>query len=142
MASSAADSGSPAPPPRTSLPVVELRNVTKTFDCEQLGRADAKATDLSLIRDGMRAVVADRDGTVSSVFRTYEVPVAGKSGTAETSQAGKVNAWFIGFAPFDSPRLAIAAVLEGFQEVPGVHGSVAAAKITRTVLAARLGGTP
>ena len=126
--------------------VVELRdrsgNVTKTFDGEQLGRADAKATDLSLIRDGMRAVVADRDGTVSSVFRTYEVPVAGKSGTAETSQAGKVNAWFIGFAPFDSPRLAIAAVLEGFQEVPGVHGSVAAAKITRMVLAARLGGTP
>jgi len=33
-------------------------------------------------------------------------------------------------------------VLEGFQEVPGVHGSVAAAKITRMVLAARLGGTP
>lgn len=125
--------------------VVELRDragtVTRTFDREELGRAGVKATDLSLIRDGMRAVVADRDGTVSSVFRTYEVPLAGKSGTAEIPTGG-VNAWFVGFGPFDSPRLAVATVLEGFPEAPGRHGSVEAAKITREVLAVRLGGTP
>ncbi|MGH2379219.1 MAG: penicillin-binding transpeptidase domain-containing protein, partial [Candidatus Limnocylindria bacterium] len=126
--------------------VAELRDrsgaVTRTFAREELGRADAKATDLSLIREGMRAVAADRDGTVSSVFRTYEVPVAGKSGTAEISEAGGVNAWFVGFAPFDTPRLAVATVLEGFPEAPGRHGSVEAARITRAVLAVGLGGTP
>lgn len=125
--------------------VVELRDrsgkVTKTFDREELGRAEVKATDLSLIRDGMRAVVADRDGTVSSVFRTYEVALAGKSGTAEIPQGG-VNAWFVGYGPFDTGRLAVATVLEGFPEAPGRHGSVEAAKITRAVLAVRLGGTP
>jgi len=126
--------------------VVELRDrsgaVTKTFDREELGRAGVKAADLSAIRDGMRAVVADRDGTVYFPFLGYEIPVAGKSGTAETSQPGRVNAWFVGFAPFDVPRLAVATVLEGFEEKPGVHGSQDAARITRAVLAAKLGGTP
>ena len=69
-------------------------------------------------------------------FLGYEVPVAGKSGTAETSQAGRVNAWFIGYAPFDTPRLAVATVLEGFEEAPGRHGSQDAAYITRAVIAA------
>lgn len=126
--------------------VVELRDragtVTKTFAKQELRRSGHKATDLSLIRDGMRAVVADRDGTVYFPFLNYEVPVAGKSGTAETSQAGKVNAWFIGFAPFDVPRLAVAAVLEGFDEAPGRHGSQDTAKMSRAVLATKLGGTP
>jgi len=126
--------------------VVELRDrtgaVVRTFPREELGRAQSKPTDLSLIRDGMRAVVRDPDGTVYFPFRTYEVAVAGKSGTAETSQPGRVNAWFIGFAPFDSPRLAVATVYEGFEEAPGRHGSQDAAVATRKVLAVRLGGTP
>jgi len=125
--------------------VVELRDragaVARTFPKAELGRAASVPTDLSLIRDGMRAVVADPDGTVYFPFRTYEVAVAGKSGTAETP-TGKVNAWFVGFAPFDAPRLAVAAVLEQFDERPGRHGSQDAAKVTRAVLATRLGGTP
>jgi penicillin-binding protein 2 len=126
--------------------VVELRDragtVTKTFPKKELRRAETKPTDLSAIRDGMRAVVADPDGTVYFPFRGYEIPVAGKSGTAETSTAGRVNAWFIGYAPFDSPRLAVATVLEAFPEAPGRHGSQDAAVATRKVLAAKLGGTP
>ena len=126
--------------------VVELRdragNVTKTFPKKELRRADTKPTDLSAIRDGMRAVVADPDGTVYFPFRGYEIPVAGKSGTAETSQAGRVNAWFIGYAPFDAPRYAVATVLEAFPEAPGVHGSQNSATATRKVLASKLGGTP
>jgi cell division protein FtsI/penicillin-binding protein 2 len=126
--------------------VVEVRDragtVVKTFPKKELRRADTKPTDLSAIRDGMRAVVADPDGTVYFPFRGYEIPVAGKSGTAETSQAGRVNAWFIGFAPFDAPRLAVATVLEAFPEGPGVHGSQNSATASRKVLATRLGGTP
>lgn len=126
--------------------VVELRDrsgiVTKTFPKEELGRTGVKATDLSLIRDGMRAVVADPQGTVYFPFLNYPVAVAGKSGTAETSAAGRVNAWFVGFAPFDAPRYAFSAVLDGFVERPGTHGSQDAAKVARAVLAAKLGGTP
>ncbi|MBI2323807.1 MAG: hypothetical protein HYU87_02435 [Chloroflexi bacterium] len=126
--------------------VVELRdragNVAKTFPKKELKRAETKPTDLSAIRDGMRSVVADPDGTVYFPFRTYEIPVAGKSGTAETSTAGRANAWFIGYAPFDAPRLAVATVLEAFPEAPGRHGSQDAAVATRKVLASKLGGTP
>jgi len=126
--------------------VTELRdragNVAKTFPRKELRRADTKPTDLAAIRDGMRAVVADPDGTVYFPFRGYEIPVAGKSGTAEIGQAGRVNAWFVGFAPFDAPRYSVATVLEGFPESPGRHGSQDAATATRKTLASKLGGTP
>jgi penicillin-binding protein 2 len=126
--------------------VIEVRdrsgNVVKTFPKEVLRRAETKPTDLSAIRDGMRGVVADPDGTVYYPFRTYQIPVAGKSGTAETSSPGRVSAWFIGFAPFDSPHLAVATVYEQYQEYAGHYGSQDAATATRKVLAVKLGGTP
>ena len=52
-----------------------------------------------------------------------------------------MNAWFVGFAPFDAPKLAVAAVLEEFAEAPGRHGSQDSATATRKVLAAKF-GTP
>ncbi len=126
--------------------VTELRDrsgkVVKTFPAEVAGHADTKPTDLSAIRDGMRGVVADPDGTVYYPFRTYQIPVAGKSGTAETSTAGAVNAWFVGFAPYDGPHLAFATVYEQYHEYPGHYGSQDAATATRKVLAVKLGGTP
>jgi len=115
--------------------------VLKTYDKKELGHADATNFELSFVRDGMRAVVADPDGTVYFPFLGFQVAVAGKSGTAETSTAGRVNAWFVGFAPFEAPKLAVAAVLEEFPESPGRHGSQDAAAATRKVLAAKL-GTP
>ena len=113
----------------------------KTYDKKELGHADATNFELSFVRDGMRAVVADPDGTVYVPFLNFQIPVAGKSGTAETSTPGRVNAWFVGFAPFDAPKLAVAAVLEEFAESPGRHGSQDTATATRKVLAAKF-GTP
>jgi len=125
--------------------VIELRDrdgkVVKTFPKTQAGSALSMPTDLSLIRDGMHAVTTDADGTVSSVFRTYAVSTAGKSGTAETSVPGRVDAWFIGFASFDQPSIAIAAVLDEYTERPGVFGSVDSAIAVKAVLAAKF-GTP
>lgn len=123
--------------------VVELRdragNIVKTFPKEALRTAETKPTDLSLIRDGMRGVVADQDGTVYYPFRTYGVAVAGKSGTAETP-TGRVNAWFVGFAPYDSPHLAVATVFEQYNEYPGHYGSQDAATAARKVLSVKLPG--
>jgi len=113
----------------------------KSYDKAELGRASTTPTELSFIRDGMRSVVADPDGTAYFPFLGFQVPVAGKSGTAETSTPGRVNAWFVGFAPFDAPKLAVAAVLEEFAEAPGRHGSQDSATATRKVLAAKF-GTP
>jgi len=125
--------------------VIELRDrdgkVLKMFPKTQAGSSLSIPTDLSLIRDGLHAVTADPDGTVSSVFRPYSISTAGKSGTAETTAPGKVDAWFIGFASFEQPSIAVAAVLDEYTERPGVFGSVDSAIAVKAVFAAKF-GTP
>jgi penicillin-binding protein 2 len=118
--------------------VTEIRDrsgaAMKKFEKTQAGHANATNTELSLIRDTMHAVTSDRDGTVAFVFQNYGVSTAGKSGTAESPAAGKVDAWFIGFASFEQPSLAFAAVLDEFTERPGVFGSVDSAMAAKSVL--------
>src|SRR5256712_3861198 len=125
--------------------VIELRDrdgkTVKTFPKTQAGSALSIPTDLSLIRDGMHAVTTDPDGTVSSVFRTYSVSTAGKSGTAETSATGKVDAWFIGYASSEQPSIAIAAVPDEYTDRPGAFGPAGSAIAAKAVFAAKF-GTP
>jgi penicillin-binding protein 2 len=122
--------------------VTEIRTrsgtVVKKFDPVRARTAATTPTDLSLIRDGMRAVVSDPNGTVYYKFIGFPTAVAGKSGTAETP-SGNPDAWFIGFAPYDGPKIAIATL---FEEKPGLLGSQDAGAATRAVLAAKFGGTP
>ncbi len=40
------------------------------------------------------------------------VTTAGKSGTAELGGTGEPHSWFIGFAPAEQPRVAIAVLVE------------------------------
>ncbi len=122
--------------------VIEIRTrggaTVKKFDAVQLRTATTTPTDLSLIRDGMRAVVSDPNGTVYFKFLNFPTAVAGKSGTAETP-SGNPDAWFIGFAPYDGPKLAIATI---FEEKPGLLGSQDAGAASRAVFAAKFGGPP
>jgi penicillin-binding protein 2 len=122
--------------------VLEIRdrsgNVKKKFEKAELGRAASIPTDLSLIRDGMRAVVADIDGTVYYPFRGFEVAVAGKSGTAETP-SGDPDGWFIGFASFEQPSIAFAAVFEEFHESTGNYASQTSGTAARAVVGAKFG---
>lgn len=76
---------------------------------------------INTVLNGMRGVVDD-NGTASSVFNGFSISVGGKTGSAQTERfdgAGNeiVNAWFVGFAPFDDPEIAIAAIVEN-----GGHG--------------------
>jgi penicillin-binding protein 2 len=120
--------------------VLELRDrdgkSVKSYPKAQMGSALSIPTDLSLIRDGLHAVTTDPDGTVSSVFRGFSVSTGGKSGTAETSAPGKVDAWFIGWASFEQASIAIVAVLDEYTERPGVFGSVDSAIAVKAVIAA------
>jgi len=118
--------------------VTEIRDragaIVKKLEKTQAGHANATNTELSLIRDAMHAVTSDRDGTVAFVFQNYRVSTAGKSGTAESPAPGKVDAWFVGFASFEQPSLAFAAVLDEFTEVPGRFGSVDSAMAVKAML--------
>ncbi len=75
-----------------------------------------------LIREGMKRAVNSAGGTALTA-RVPGIDVAGKTGTAQNPH-GNDHAWFIGFAPFDHPKIAICVLVEnaGF-------GGVAAAPI-------------
>ncbi len=57
------------------------------------------------------------------------VTVAGKTGTAEITKGRKTHAWFVGFAPAQKPKIAIAVIVE-----EGGTGGRVAAPIAREVL--------
>jgi len=65
---------------------------------------------MELIREGMRRVVHEPGGT-GALARIPGVISAGKTGTAENPH-GRDHAWYIGFAPFDNPKIAVAVLLE------------------------------
>jgi penicillin-binding protein 2 len=65
---------------------------------------------MKLIREGMRRVVEAPGGT-GGMARIPGIISGGKTGTAENPH-GADHAWYIGFAPFDHPKIAIAVMLE------------------------------
>jgi peptidoglycan glycosyltransferase len=73
------------------------------------------------LTDMMKDVVNEGTGGAAALG---EIQVAGKTGTAEIDIENNVNqAWFVGFAPADDPKIAIAATVE---RTSGFGGTVAA----------------
>ncbi|MEE9224691.1 MAG: penicillin-binding protein 2 [Bacteroidota bacterium] len=80
-----------------------------------------------LLREGMFHVVNSPGGT-GRAARITDITVGGKTGTAQNPH-GEDHAWFVGFAPFENARIAVAVLVEnaGF-------GGTAAAPIGRRVM--------
>lgn len=74
------------------------------------------------IREGMKQVVAKGTGWLGSI---PGIEVAGKTGTAQNPH-GEDHAWFIAFAPYDDPVIAVAVIVEN-----GGGGGAVAAPIAR-----------
>jgi penicillin-binding protein 2 len=94
--------------------------------------------DIAAIAKGLRAVVVGGSGTSRSA-NLKGVAVAGKSGSAELRGGrgggrGATHAWFVCYAPFDKPTIAICVFLES--EGQNYHGGADAAPVARTMLAA------
>lgn len=82
----------------------------------------------------MKSVVEYGTGTNASV---EGVEVAGKTGTADNQVMGNdspPHSWFIGFAPYDNPQVAIAVLVEN-----GGQGGILAAQIASGVISTSLG---
>lgn len=69
---------------------------------------DDKVFDI--VKEGMYRCVNLPGGT-GALAKVAGITVAGKTGTAENPH-GKDHAWFIGFAPFDHPKIAICVLVE------------------------------
>ena len=102
--------------------------VVKTTQSRSLGQAVSSAT-ADQVKQAMLAVVQSGTGTDAQI---PGVKVAGKTGSPETGGTN-VNSTFVGFAPYDSPTVAISVALEDFDK----H-DVKAAKIAGIVLTAAL----
>lgn len=87
---------------------------------------DIKDETWDVIREGMRLAVLPGGTGMSALIPGIEI--AGKTGTAENPH-GEDHAWFVGFAPFDNPKIAVAVIVEnaGF-------GGTAAAPIAGRVM--------
>lgn len=65
----------------------------------------------NVVREGMRRVVQEPGGT-AGLARVKGIEAAGKTGTAQNPHGMKDHSWFIGFAPFENPKIAIAVLVE------------------------------
>lgn len=90
------------------------RNEYESKVSEKLGLTPDNTEEMSFneaniqaILEGMRGVTSESGGTAYSTFRDFNIEVGGKTGSAQTGVEGKTNAWFVGFAPFDNPEIAI-----------------------------------
>jgi penicillin-binding protein 2 len=84
------------------------------------------AQNMEEVRKAMRFTVTD--GTGASVnFPT--VAVAAKTGSAQVHGDPRTHGWFIAFAPYDHPTIAIASVVEF-----GGHGATSAGRVARAIM--------
>ena len=67
---------------------------------------------LAAIRAGLRRTVADPRGTAHDTVYIESIPIAGKTGTAETGGDRLSHAWFVGYVPADRPKYALVVALE------------------------------
>jgi penicillin-binding protein 2 len=93
------------------------------------------------LKEGLRKVVVD--GTAVTIFDGFPIPSAGKTGTAEycddiasaklrcVSGSWPAHAWYMGYAPYDDPEIAVLAFVYN-----GNEGSTTSGPIVRQVMEA------
>ena len=104
------------------------RDEIDSYVNEKLGISGNSGSDISIsetnyqaIKEGMRGVTSDGSGTAYSYFKDFDIEVGGKTGSATTDTNHNADAWFVGFAPFDDPEIAVAVYVKN-----GQHGNYTA----------------
>ena len=114
------------------------REEVEKYVSEELGNQNTddginvNPENIAIAKEGMRMAASEAGGTAYNIFKNFKVEVAGKTGSAEAGKDknGKdlVNAWFVCFAPYDKPEVAVVVMIEN-----GGHGNYAA-EVARDVL--------
>lgn len=123
MAATIANNGIAMNPYVVSQILAPDGTVLKTTHGRSLGQAVSSGT-AEQVKQAMLDVVQNGTGSAAAIAG---VKVAGKTGTAETNNAN-ANSTFVGFAPYDTPTVAIAVVIEqnakGEESAAAVGGQV------------------
>ncbi len=81
-----------------------------SFEPTVLNTVEISPENLKFVQEGMRSVVSEGSAKVNFEDAKYEA--AGKTGTAQTRRDKTPHSWFVSYAPFDDPKLAIAVIVE------------------------------
>ena len=96
------------------------------FTAEQIGTVELSDSTWSVLKQGMRDLITE--GVGADVFRGFDtVNVAGKTGTAEEISTRGNHAWFISYAPYENPEIAVTV------NIPFGYSSGNAASLAKSV---------
>ena len=84
--------------------------------------------NLEAVYEGMLLVTQGSKGTLRTVFKDFPIDVAAKSGTAEENKNLSSHVWFVGFAPYDDPQIAVTVMIP-FGDVTGSPAAVVARNV-------------
>jgi penicillin-binding protein 2 len=106
-----------------------------TTQSEVVRRLPFSTSTLWLLKEALIGVVNDGYGTgslarisVENPARGGDITVAGKTGTAQNPQ-GEAHAWFVGYAPAESPKIVVAVLVEN-----AGHGGTFAAPVVKAII--------
>jgi len=102
------------------------RNIIKDIPAKVVNKDFIKSANLQTVREGMREAVLNGS---AGALADLPVAVAGKTGTAQFGDGDKTHAWFVGFAPYRQPEIAIVILVE-----EGGEGHAAAVPVAKEVL--------
>ncbi len=117
-------------------------NVLEEYFPEIKGKIDGNPENLEIIRKALRDVVNGPKGT-GKKSKLQNIIVSGKTGTVqvvrmktkkgfnkeEVPYNHRDHAWFVGFAPYEKPEIAVAVLVEH-----GGHGGATAAPIAKKII--------
>jgi penicillin-binding protein 2 len=114
----------------------EEGKVVQRYEPRLIREVPIAPENLAIVREGLYGAVNWDYGTATGA-RLPDIAVAGKTGTAEfpgkRDEKGHLptHAWFIAFAPYEEPEIALVVLLEG-----GGEGSSAAVPVAAKILRA------
>lgn len=79
---------------------------------EKKENLNIKKENIDAILKGMKGVTGEEGGTAYSTFANFNIELGGKTGSAQTDVQGKINGWFVGFAPYEEPEIAVVVLVE------------------------------
>ena len=102
-------------PDGTEISKDEINEYVKNkLGLEDTNLEDVKISkeDSQAIKKGMRGVTSEAGGTAAAYFSDLDIDIAGKTGSAQTGVDGEAHGWFVGFAPYDDPEIAVVVFVE------------------------------